>query len=316
MSGKGMSIVVGVDGSDLAVAAARWAGAVAMRLGGSLHLVHVMRAVDEALLVIASPQQADAGSYPRELGQKVLERAAQEVRAEFPGLRISRTLSHRSPEDALLDLSRHARLVVLASAEVTPGGALLEGSTTLTVATHSACPVVAWRGDSIAPTRAPIVVGVDDKEGSHAALVTAFGLADLLGIGITAVHALPERRAPGEINIPFLVDQDALEAEALQHLSATVAPVTAKWPHIDVSYAVETGRAGRVILHNADGAQLIVVGTRGRGNVASVLLGSTGLSLLHHSPAPVVICPASFVWDEEPLPESHARDSARAGTRR
>jgi nucleotide-binding universal stress UspA family protein len=302
MGNNGMSIVVGVDGTDHAIDAARWAGAVAARSGGSLHLVHVMRPVDEALLVLASPQQADAGAYPRELGREVLDRVAEKVRADLPGLRISRTLTHRSAEDALTELSRHARVVVLACAEVSPAGALLVGSTTLTVAAHSACPVVAWRGDTVTLTAAPIVVGVDDDESAHSALVTAFGLADRLGVGVTVVHALSARRAPGEVNIPVIVDWAALENEALLKLSAAVAAVADRWPRIAVGYAVKSGRAGQVILDIAAGAQLIVVGTRGRGNVASVLLGSTGLSLLHHSSVPVVLCPASCVAEESPPP--------------
>jgi nucleotide-binding universal stress UspA family protein len=315
MGNDGMSIVVGVDGTDHAIDAARWAGAVAARSGGSLHLVHVMRPVDEALLVLTSPHQADAGAYPRELGREVLDRVAEKVRADFPGLRISRTLSHRSPGNALTEHSRHARMVVLACAEVSPAGALLAGSTTLTVAAHSACPVVAWRGGTVAPTAAPIVVGVDEAERSHTALVTAFGLADRLGVGVTVVHALPERRAPGEVNIPVIVDWEALESEALQKLSATVAPVADRWPRVDVAYAVKTGRAGRVILDHAAGAQLIVVGTRGRGNVASALLGSTGLRLLHHSPVPIVLCPASSVADESALPDDRFRNPANADPR-
>ena len=53
-----------------------------------------------------------------------------------------------------------------------------------------------------------------------------------------------------------------------------------------------------MILSHAGGAQLIVVGSRGRGQLASALLGSTGLGLLHHSPTPVVICPASRAEDQ------------------
>jgi nucleotide-binding universal stress UspA family protein len=315
MSGKGMSIVVGVDGSERAVDAARWAGALAARLGASLHLVHVMRGVDEALLEVTTSRQEDAGSYPRELGQEVLERAVEKVGADFPRLIISRTLSHRSIEQTLFDLSRHAALVVLACDDVTPGGALLIGSTTLRVTAHSACPVVAWRGSALAPTDAPIVVGVGDDEGSRAALLIAFALGDRLGADVAVVYALPERRAPGEINIPVIIDEDALERDALQRLSATVGPVATRWPHVDVSYTVEMGRAGRVILDNADGAQLIVVGSRGRGNLASALLGSTGLNLLHHSPVPVVLCPMSSEWRDAPTAGDHILDSVQAGPR-
>jgi nucleotide-binding universal stress UspA family protein len=289
-------IVVAVDGTERALEAAQWAAAMAVRLGAPLHLVHVMSAVDEALLEITTPQQADAGAHPRELSRAVLERVANAVRTDHPALRISSTLSHRSREEVLVDLSRHARMVILACADVSPAGALLTGSTVLKIIGHSACPVAAWRGDAVAPTGRPVVVGVELR-GGDAALSTAFGLADSLGVGLMAVHATSRRRAPGEIDIPVLVDWEALEAVARRRLVDVVAPVAEHWPHVDVDYAVETARAGRAILHHAADAQLVVIGTRGRGNVVSALLGSTGLTLLHHSPVPVVLCPASYVWD-------------------
>lgn len=293
-------VVVGVDGTDDALNAARWAAAVAVRLGAPLHLVHVMRGVDEALLVLTAPEQADAGAYPRELGQGVLDRVVHAVHAEFAELQISRTLSHRTPQEALTELSRRARMVVLACADVSPGGAVLVGSTTLAVVTRSACPVIAWRGAALGPTDQPVVVGVDEDRISHAALATAFELADCLGVGLTAVYAMSARRAPGEVNIPFIVDWQALEDQARLRLSDIVASVADRWPNVQVSYAMELGRASRAILRHATGAQLVVVGSRGRGQVVSALLGSTGLSLLHHSPAPVVLCPTAPAKDESP----------------
>ncbi len=148
MNRSGLSIVVGIDDSEDAAKAARWAGEVAARFGDSLHLVHVMRNVDEALLVMTAPEQADAGAYPRALGHALLDRVADSVRADHPQLRISRTLAHDAPEEVLGDLSLRARLVVLACKDVSVEGALLIGSTTLALTKHAACPVVAWRGDA------------------------------------------------------------------------------------------------------------------------------------------------------------------------
>lgn len=314
MSDNGL-VVVGIDGSKSALDAARWAAAMATRFGGSLHLVLVMRAVDETLLAVSAAEQEDAGAYPRELGQATLDRVADAVQVDFPRLPISRTLSHRPVEEAFNDLSRRARMVVLACAKVSPTGALVVGSTTLAVASHSACPVVAWRGDAVVRTSAPIAVGVDGEDTSHAALVAAFGLADRLGVPVTVVHAIPEQRPPGEISIPLLIDYKALENLALQRLSRIVAPVSDWWPAVDVHCAVGTGPASRVILQHAVGAQLVVVGHRGRGNLASALLGSTGLGLLHHSPAPVMMCPASYEWGALPIAAHEPAVRTGAGER-
>ncbi|HET7741991.1 MAG TPA: universal stress protein [Mycobacterium sp.] len=301
MGGTRPSIVVGVDGSASASKAARWAGAVAGRLGASLHLVHVMRSVDEALLEIATSRQADAGAYPREVSQAVLDRVAQAVRADTPGLAISRTLSRRPLEEVLTERSRDAWMIVLACADVSPSEAFLVGSTTLSIAAHSACPVVAWRGAAVSPNRQAIVVGVDDDQHSRAALETAFRLADLLHVELRAVHAISAQRPHGKPDIPGTIDWLALEGEARRQLMDIAAPVADRWPEVDVTYLVDGGRPSRLILNSAADAQLIVVGPRGRGNVASALLGSTSLSLLHHSPGPVVLCPASATLAESPL---------------
>ena len=296
MSRTGPSIVVGVDGSASASKAARWAGAVAERLGGSLRLVHVLRSVDEALLEITATKQADAGAYPREVSQAVLDRAAQDVRADNPGLTISRTLSHRSLEEVLTELSRDACMIVLACADVSPSEAFLVGSTTLSVAARSACPVVAWRGAAVIPNRQAIVAGVDDDQHSRAALATAFRLADLLNVELRAVHAMSARRPLGDLDVPGGIDWSALEGEARRQVMDIAAPIADRWPRVDVTYLVDGGRPGRLILDAAADAQLIVVGPRGRGNVASALLGSTSLRLLHHSSVPVILCPASYTW--------------------
>jgi nucleotide-binding universal stress UspA family protein len=203
---------------------------------------------------------------------------------------------------------------VLACADVSPGGAVLVGSTTLAVATRSACPVVAWRGEALGPTDQPVVVGIDEDRISHAALAIAFELADCLGVGLTAVYAMSPRRAPGEVNIPFIVDWEALEGQARLRLSDIVAPVADRWPNVRVTCAVEIGRASRAIQRHATGAQLVVVGSRGRGQVVSALLGSTGLSLLHHSPAPVVLCPTSRAEGESNPPEHQLVNPASSGS--
>ena len=307
-------VVVGVDGTNDALNATRWAAAVAVRLGAPLHLVHVLRGVDEALLVLTAPEQADAGAYPRELAQAGLDRAAEAVHEVAPELHVSKKLSHRTPEETLTELSHRARLVVLACADVSPGDAVLVGSTTLAVATHSACPVVAWRGAALSPTDAPILLGIDEKRISQAALATAFELADGLGVGLTAMYALPARRAPGEVDIAIVVDWQELEDNARLRLTDVVAPVAAQWPNVRVSYTVELGRASRTLLRHAADAQLVVVGSRGHGPLASALLGSTGLSLLHHSPVPVALCPTAHAEDESAAPKPQVKNPAAASS--
>lgn len=107
------SILVAVDGTDGSLEAARWAAAMAARMGASLHLVHAMTGVDEAVLNATASRHEDTGAYPRGPGHAVLDQAADEVHADFPELRVSRTLRSRGLADVLADTSRRALLVVL-----------------------------------------------------------------------------------------------------------------------------------------------------------------------------------------------------------
>ena len=144
------------------------------------------------------------------------------------------------------DLSERARLIVLGCDDLSLGTAHLVGSTTVTVASHSACPVVAWRGDLLAPTDQEIVLGVDDTHASAAAVDAAFEIANRFGVGIAAVHTWSTRRPAGDVIIPYLIDWDALEAAEWQMLMHILEPWSERYPNVDVTYYVaRTSRAAR-----------------------------------------------------------------------
>jgi nucleotide-binding universal stress UspA family protein len=168
--------------------------------------------------------------------------------------------------------------------------AILLGSTTMTVATNSICPVVAWRGDAVEPTTQPVVVGVDGDRDSQVAISTAFDLADRIGAGIVAVHAWPTRRGQSVVTLPVVIDWKEVVTSERQRLSEKLAPWMERYPDVEVTCVVEMEKPSRALLRRTKGAQLVVVGSRGRGLFAGTVLGSTGLNLLHHSAIPVVIC--------------------------
>ena len=87
-----------------------------------------------------------------------------------------------------------------------------------------------------------------------------------------------------------MIDWDAVESDERQHLSGALAPWTRLYPDVEVKCVVEPGKPSRALLRQANDAQLVAVGSRGRGLLASAVLGSTGVNLLHHSAVPVMIC--------------------------
>jgi nucleotide-binding universal stress UspA family protein len=295
---KASPVVAGVDGTKKALTAARWAATVADKFAAPLHIVY---AVPDTFYYLSGLPDADrpaALARMRESTEAILKDAEQAVRADYPALRVAATAAVQPPgktaREALVHLSRQARLFVVGCDEVGPAGALLVSSETLALAGHSACPVVAWRGDIVMPDDRPILVGVEgtDNGTDIAALATAFEFAHRFEVPLLAVHAWSTRRQPGDVTIPFLIDWDEIKHEDEASLLGTLAPWRRNYPSVDVTMIVSASRPSRLLIQHAGDAQLVVVGRSRRGHFASLVMGSTNLNLLHHSPVGVAICPA------------------------
>lgn len=283
-------VVVGIDGSDSAMQAARWAGAVAARLKVPLIILHARpyprHNTADAIAELRALEMAE----DHESAQIILKTTADAVRVDVPDLPILTQQSSDFADVALVDISRRAKVLVLGCDEVTLGFALLVGSTTFSVATHAACPVIAWRGDVIEPNAQPILLGVDGDRDSRLAISSAFELASCLEVGVIAVHAWSSRRSPGDVALPFMVDWHAVAEDQRRHLKSAMTTWTDLYPDVDVKYVVDFDKPARALLRRSRQSQLTIIGSRGRGALISGILGSTGLNLLHHSPVPVMIC--------------------------
>jgi nucleotide-binding universal stress UspA family protein len=135
-----------------------------------------------------------------------------------------------------------------------------------------------------------IVVGVDGSHGAEAALRFAVGEARLRGATLRAVHAwtLPPVLATSGMappRTPGYLEQLAADAERL--LDRALGEITNGGPHVE--RVVVRGAPVRVLLEAAEGADLLVVGSRGRGGFAGLLLGSVSQQCAQHAPCPIVI---------------------------
>ncbi|ULE33422.1 universal stress protein [Mycobacterium sp. IDR2000157661] len=290
MADEGGPVVVGVDGSDQAVSATRWAAAIASKLNAPLHIVHAEPPSGHNFSDTIAAIRAAEMSALQEAGPAILEAAERAAGAHNSDLPITSTQRPDPVDEALVDLSRQARMIVLGCGDVSVGAALLVGSTTVAVASHAMCPVVAWRGDVVTPTDRPIAVGVGGDDDSKVAIGAAFELAERLNVGVVAVHAWSTRRPPSEVAIPLFIDWDAVAADERKNLMEALAPWRRRYPGVDVNAVVKREKPSDVLLRHSGDAQLVVVGSRGRGLISGTLLGSTGLNLLHHSPIPTMIC--------------------------
>ncbi|MGH9093209.1 MAG: universal stress protein [Acidimicrobiales bacterium] len=139
-----------------------------------------------------------------------------------------------------------------------------------------------------------IVVGVDGSEPSRAALEWALAEAALRGAALEVVCAyrLPSGwLGMGEAmgaTMPVSITESDVETYARDTLDRMLAAVDGGTP-VEVVRRAVPGHAAQALVEAADGADLLVVGSRGHGDVGSLLLGSTGMHCVHHAGCPVVV---------------------------
>jgi len=140
--------------------------------------------------------------------------------------------------------------------------------------------------------RPRIVVGVDGSPASARALDWAFGQAETTGADVDAVTAwdIPTSLGFG----PTVLDGEDLAGAAGQVLAEAVAAARPRHPQVTVTQIVSRGHPAAVLLHQAKGAKMLVVGSHGHGGFAGALLGSTSVYCTQHA-----TCPAVVVRDSE-----------------
>jgi nucleotide-binding universal stress UspA family protein len=287
MSGR---IVVGIDGSPQSGNALDWAVARA-RLGGEqLELVNAYSITPEVDFYGYHGVASQEADWFIEFSKQVLDAAASRVRAMAPDLTCTSTSKLDHPAHALAAASANAEAVVVGRRGLGGAASVLLGSVSNRLTIQAKCPVVVI-GDSPFPTTGPIVVGVDGSEFGTQALRYAVAEANLRKASVRAVVAydVPRSavRADPELATRMRAGLEGEAAEtitqALNEVQATVAPAVA----VD-QIAVE-GRPAEAILDHAEDAQLIVVGTHGKGLVRRILLGSVSRQLLHDADRPVAV---------------------------
>lgn len=283
-------IVVGIDGSEHALRAVRWGAAEAARRRASLVLLHAL----------GYPRHY-AGAWPpsHELRAKLTERgeaalaAAREVAVEAGAARVETRLVKDNPPEALIEASRTAGMLALGvSGHDGFLVGLAIGSTAVQVTAHAHSPVVVVRGqDDFPPSPlAPVVVGIDGSPLSEAALGFAFEEADQREAPLLAVHAWYDTEAIVDVIdvARFGTAMTAAEIEQVV-LAERIAGWSEKYPDVQVRRVVKRDKPRRTLLELSESAQLIVVGSRGRGGFAGLLLGSTSQALVHHAGCPVMV---------------------------
>lgn len=185
----------------------------------------------------------------------------------------------------LVDLSDGAELVVVGNSWHGAVARVLLGSVSSSVVHGARCPVAVIRAEaSFMPRsdRAPVLVGIDCSPASERALAIAFDEASFRGVELTALHAWNDGAM---YQVPWL----DWTSEAERNLAEYLAGWQERYPDVKVNRLIALDHPGRVLVEEAESAQLVVVGSHGRRRVAGMLLGSVSNAVVHSVRTPVIV---------------------------
>ena len=306
--GTPRGIVVGVDGSDQSHCALVWAAQEAQKRRTALHVITAYT------VPVFAASSMDAGyatlddAVIREGAEAVLEQAVEKL--DGYGVEVHATVETGDAAGVLLELSEEAELVVVGTRG--RGGFMgrLLGSVSSAVPAHAHCPSMtiplacAPRLEGVdfelpktkdAPVKPDdvekvVLVGVDGSEQARMATLVAAEQAARWGRPLRVICALPP--FTGSLAwVPAPLDREALYADLRSQLDAGVAWLRSHFTGLQISGEVQDGSPVELLIEATRTAELLVMGTRGRGGFAGMLLGSTSQGVLHHAKGPVMVVP-------------------------
>lgn len=284
-------IVVGIDGSAGGLLAVRWAAAEASMRQRPLSIVHAfIWPLMGVPLGPASNGPQDAGL--RHEAEGFVGEAVAHARSTAPDVDVTGKVVTGPAIPTLVAESADAELMVVGSRGLGGFSGLLVGSVGVGTAAHASCPVVVVRPTAAdhGDEKRPVVVGFDGSAHSSLATTFAFEEAALRGLPLVVVHTwtAPSSVRPGEV-LPLVYDPLVVEQTTRRELVDQLAPWQQKFAEVDVRFEVEHARPARTLLQQAKHAELVVVGSRGRGGFRGLLLGSVSQALVHHATCPAAV---------------------------
>lgn len=288
-------IVVGYDDSPGSLAALEWAATTARRWDTTLTVMH---SVDLAAAPIEPAY--DYARLPESLGEAGREVLADGIaRAQQlmgDPSQVTGLAAVGSPAAELVHASKDADLVVTGSRGRGALAAGLLGSVAYMVTAHAACPAVVVRAEHAvqAGPDHPVVVGVDDSQGSGRALDLAAEMAAISGAALHVVHVAhsslsPDAQAYVESTSAGTDHTKAVRADAEAIVRRAARQAHGTYAHLRIETEVLYGSPGHVLSPLGGHAGLLVLGTRGHGGFAGLLLGSVSHTVIHETLCPVMV---------------------------
>lgn len=286
---QSLGIVVGVDGSAASCAALRWAATDAALGDRPLTLVMAIEPLIThwpwvpATTEFTNWQMCSAAQILQE-ARTLAARACPDAALVIDTQRIISTAA----APALVALSNDAELVVVGSRGRSATARVLLGSVSTALIHHAHAPVAVIGESATEPAGAgaPVLVGVDGSAASDLALGIAFAQASSRGVGVLALHAWSDTLVLD--GMPGL-DWASVKTRAQEVLDGRLAGWGARYPDVPVSQRVVCDRPAAQLIEMSSAAQLVVVGSHGRGGFTGMLLGSVSTAVAHAAHAPVIV---------------------------
>lgn len=295
-------ILVGVDGSTQSLAAVKWAADRAVRTGCRIHLL--------CTYALASYSSATLDGGFAALDDEALKRGAQQVVDDATELakkrgaeRVTSSVEPGDPAGVLIEMTKEVDLVVVGSRG---GGGFTDrllGTVSSALPAHAKCPVVIvpkhTSGKKFTPIER-IVVGVDGSEVPSSALRRSIDEAEIWDARLTVVSAVPIATTTSMMNLtPSTSDHSGVLKNVRKGMGIAIDKALDGREREIARHALD-GSPASLLVEFSTAVDLVVVGTRARGGLAGVLLGSTSQTVIGHSTCPVMVVPSDHLGKVEP----------------
>ncbi len=294
-------IVVGIDGSPEAIRAAKWAAKQAQHEGSRVVLTCVCALASYSAAALDGGFAMLDDQTLREGAQRAVDEAAKQIEEET-GFQVETNVEVGDPVSVLTEISKNVDLIVMGSRGRGGVADRLLGSVSASLPGRAKCPTVVVpphkSGKAFMPIER-IVVGTDGSKVASNALKQAVFEAENWDAKLTVVTAIPISNGVSFMSwLPAAIDRSEIIADVKQGLDAAIAEATAG-REVRISGHALDGSPAALLTEFSTAVDLIVVGSRGGGGFAGMLLGSTSQTVLEHSTCPVMTVP-SKLRDEEP----------------